>query len=614
MTTKLGTHLIKAKLISKKQLEDALQLQQDTGGKIGAILAANVNIRALDFYRELAKYFNLPFAELLRHKPDTSLLDVNERDFYVTQLILPIKKEDDYFIVATAEPNKNTFNLIKTYWGENVKIVVASKFDILWTVQNFFQDNYTHEIINELFQNNSEFSAKKPYLLWQQMATALLITLAIAGIIWHPIKALAIKFFILTCILFTVVSYRLLLTIAGLFLSKKYKNLTIQAQQLKALELPTYTILVALYKEKEVTLRELVKGLKAIDYPAHKLDIKLLLELDDTDTINTLKKFKLPSYFEFIYIPNKGPKTKPKALNYGLKFAKGEYVTLYDSEDIPELLQLKKALVAFSESKANVFCVQCQLNYYNAYENWLTKMFTLEYTYWYDLMIPSLQFFGAPIPLGGTSNHFKTEILRKYSAWDPYNVTEDADLGVRFHRLGYRTVVIPSTTYEEANCQLINWIKQRSRWIKGYFITYIVHMRNPIKLWRQLGTRGFLGLQLFIGGSSLTSLFYLPLWLMFFFFLFYPTKYLSQLYFPHILKFAWFNLITGTGLVILLNLIAVMQRKLYRLFLPALTAPIYWGLMSIASYRALYQAIFKPDSWDKTEHGLSKTLMKGKDT
>ncbi|HCM84331.1 MAG TPA: glycosyltransferase, partial [Rhodospirillaceae bacterium] len=158
-------------------------------------------------------------------------------------------------------------------------------------------------------------------------------------------------------------------------------------------------------------------------------------------------------------VPESHPQTKPKACNYALPFARGEYLVIYDAEDKPEPDQLKKTLLSFQRAPENTICIQARLNYFNARENWLTRMFTLDYSLWFDLMLPGLERLGVPIPLGGTSNHFKIKVLRELHAWDPYNVTEDADLGVRITQKGYRVGIVDSTTFEEANCAIPNWIR-----------------------------------------------------------------------------------------------------------------------------------------------------------
>lgn len=250
--------------------------------------------------------------------------------------------------------------------------------------------------------------------------------------------------------------------------------------------LPIYTILVPMYKEPEVA-QKIARAVTELDYPLDKLDVKLLLEEDDPETRKKIEEVidQLPSCVEVIVCPKvpKGqPKTKPRACNWGLERARGEFLVIFDAEDRPEGDQLKKAVIAFRKLKAagkeNVVCLQAKLNYFNARQNGLTRFFTLEYTTWFDLFLPGLHAFRIPIPLGGTSNHFNTAVLKKLGGWDPFNVTEDCDLGIRMARQGYRTEVLDSTTWEEANCRVGNWIRQRSRWIKGYFQTHLVHTRT----------------------------------------------------------------------------------------------------------------------------------------
>ena len=205
-------------------------------------------------------------------------------------------------------------------------------------------------------------------------------------------------------------------------------------------------------------------------------------------------------------MPPSQPQTKPKACNFALRFARGEYLVIYDAEDRPEPDQLRKVVATFRRAPPNTACLQCRLNYFNANENWLTRMFTLDYSLWFDQVLPGLERLNMPIPLGGTSNHFRIDVLRELRAWDPFNVTEDADLGIRLTQKGYRVGVVDSTTFEEASCQAGNWIRQRSRWIKGYMQTLLVHTRRPLHLIRSTGPLGFLGFVFFIGGTVLSGL------------------------------------------------------------------------------------------------------------
>ncbi len=265
------------------------------------------------------------------------------------------------------------------------------------------------------------------------------------------------------------------------------------AGALKALDsasLPVYTILVPMYKEPEVA-QKIAETVTQLDYPVEKLDVKLLLEQDDPQTRSKIEAVmgSLPPCVEVIVCPNPNtaagePRTKPRACNWGLERARGEYLVIYDAEDHPDGDQLKKAVATFrklaEQGQDHVVCLQAKLNYFNARQNSLTQFFTLEYSGWFDLFLPGLHAFRIPIPLGGTSNHFKTGVLRSLGGWDPFNVTEDCDLGIRLARRGYVTEVLDSTTWEEANSRVGNWIRQRSRWIKGYFQTHLVHARDAI--------------------------------------------------------------------------------------------------------------------------------------
>ena len=237
--------------------------------------------------------------------------------------------------------------------------------------------------------------------------------------------------------------------------------------------LPVYTVLIPLYREAAI-VDLIVESVKSIEYPEDKLDVILLLEKDDKETQKALSGADLPSCVRRLVIPEGRPKTKPRACDYGLEVARGKYLVIFDAEDRPEADQLKKAVVAFRSLPEKVICLQAKLNYYNPHQNWLTKWFTLEYTTWFDLFLPGLNRLKVPIPLGGTSNHFKTSELRRVGGWDPFNVAEDCDLGMRLHKAGFRTRVLDSTTWEEANSRLGNWIRQRSRWVKGYIQTILV--------------------------------------------------------------------------------------------------------------------------------------------
>ncbi|GAC1661467.1 MAG: hypothetical protein PVS3B3_32100 [Ktedonobacteraceae bacterium] len=376
---------------------------------------------------------------------------------------------------------------------------------------------------------------------------------------------------------------------------------------------PSYTILCPLYHEVAV-VPQFVQAMKALDYPVDKLQILFLTEEDDEETRDAIECLNLPSHFEIVIVPKGQPRTKPRACNYGLLKAIGEYVVIYDAEDIPDPLQLKKAILTFADEGPQTACVQAKLNYYNANQNILTRWFTAEYSAWFDMTLPGLQVLGVPLPLGGTSNHFRTTMLYSVGAWDAFNVTEDCDLGLRLGYYKLRTVVMDSTTYEEANSQFTNWMRQRSRWIKGYLQTYLVHMRYPLEYLREGRIREFLSLQLIIGGKSAILLINPLMWLLvalyFLFHTFVASAY-HTLYPTPILYMGSLCLIFGNFMYIYVHLIGCIKSRQFSIVKWSLTMPLYWAMASVAAYIALYQLIFKPHYWEKTQHGLHLLAGKG---
>lgn len=372
---------------------------------------------------------------------------------------------------------------------------------------------------------------------------------------------------------------------------------------------PRYTILCPLYQEEE-SAPQLVRAIKEIDYPSDKLQVLVQLEVHDVGTLEVLKQQDLPPFLEIVMLPPGTPRTKPRSCNYGLTKATGDYVVIYDAEDIPDPRQLKKAVLAFSQEGENLACVQAKLNFYNANQNRLTRWFTIEYATWYEMVMPSLQWAHLSIPLGGTSNHFLTKVLRELGGWDAFNVTEDCDLGMRLEYDNYYTAVLDSTTYEEANSDLANWINQRTRWIKGFMITYMVYMRNPFQFLRPSRWAEFLSLQLIIGGRTLVVLINPILWLLMLVYIFfrpYVEAEYSQIFSPPIFYMGIGSLIFGNLFYIYTHILGAVRIKHFDLVRWAAIMPIYWIFHSVAGYKALYNFIFRPHYWEKTQHGLHQS-------
>jgi cellulose synthase/poly-beta-1,6-N-acetylglucosamine synthase-like glycosyltransferase len=380
-----------------------------------------------------------------------------------------------------------------------------------------------------------------------------------------------------------------------------------EARAIPDRDLPAYTILVPAFHEPEVVAK-LIESVGKMDYPTDKLQILLLLEEDDTETVAAALASPGGERFEIVLVPQAAPRTKPKALNYGLQFARGEMLTIYDVEDRPEPLQLRRAVVAFARAPEGTACLQAQLSYFNPTQNFITRWFAIEYLMWFTQLLPGLSYLEAPIPLGGTSNHFRREVLEEMGGWDPFNVTEDADLGVRLHRMGYRTGVLQSETLEEANSDFVNWVKQRSRWYKGYVQTWIVHMRHPRELWRDLGWRSFWRFNFFVGGTPFIALINPIFWAMTLAWFIGHPSIIRDIYPAPIFYTAILCWLIGNFVCVYVLLLCAVQTRRADLFVAALLSPFYWIMMAVAASKAFVQLVFQPSYWEKTTHGLDVAL------
>lgn len=367
--------------------------------------------------------------------------------------------------------------------------------------------------------------------------------------------------------------------------------------------LPVYTVLVPAYREPQV-IERLLRSIDAMDYPRDRLDVKLLLEEDDLETYQAAVAARPGAHVEILRVPYSQPRTKPKACNHGLARARGRFVTIYDAEDRPDPLQLRRAVASFRRLDPRVVCLQAKLSYHNVTQNLITRWFTIEYDMWFSQLLPGLVARGAPLPLGGTSNHFRREALEEVGGWDPYNVTEDADLGIRLHRLGYRTQVLESTTLEEANSDFVNWVKQRSRWYKGYWQTWLVHMRSPRVLYRQLGLGGFVAFTLFVAGTPMLALLSPLFWALTAAWFLAKPEFVTALFPPYVYYAGMFSLFAGNLAVLYMTVIAARLSGRPSLVLAALLSPAYWVMMSIAAIKAMMQLVTAPSFWEKTVHGL----------
>lgn len=447
----------------------------------------------------------------------------------------------------------------------------------------------------------------------QKIVFLILGIITLSGFVLNWLVAFQLIITILTVHYFFDLIFNLFLIIRSFSKDREIKIDQTQFQNISEDELPAYTIFCPLYKEGNI-LPQFVQAISALDYPKAKLQVLLLLEEDDLQTILLAHKLKLPSYFEIIVVPASLPKTKPKACNYGLSLARGEFCVIFDAEDIPDPLQLKKAYLVFKNSPADIGCIQAKLNFYNSRQNFLTRLFTADYSLWFNLVLTGLQSINAPIPLGGTSNHFRTAVLREMNGWDAFNVTEDADLGIRLNKKGYKTVMIDSFTREEAASSLPNWFRQRTRWIKGYMQTYLVHTRQLTHFKGFAGFKRLICFQAIVGGKVL-SLFINPLmWTMtIVYFVFRPFAggFIESLYLTPVFYLGVFTLIIGNFLYFYNFMMGLAKAEEWDLVIYTVLVPFYWILISAAAINAAVELIRRPFHWNKTLHGehLEQSLL-----
>ncbi|CUH76603.1 glycosyltransferase [Tropicibacter naphthalenivorans] len=366
---------------------------------------------------------------------------------------------------------------------------------------------------------------------------------------------------------------------------------------------PAVSILVPLYKEENIA-RTLVRRLSRLSYPKSRLEVILVLEAMDDTTRETLSRTNLPPWMRVVTVPPGDVTTKPRALNYAFNFTRGDIIGIYDAEDAPAPDQIERVVAHFEHAPAQVGCVQGILDFYNPRANWLSRCFSIEYASWFRILLPGLAKMGFAVPLGGTTVFFRRDVLQRVRGWDAHNVTEDADLGIRLARHGYQTELVATVTREEANNRMWPWIKQRSRWLKGYAITWWVHSRRPIALFRDLGARRFLGVQMLFLTTLLQFTLAPILW----------SFWLILAGLPHPLDsyldrtmMLWLTgiFLSAEGTSLLIGLSAVARTPHSTLFVWVPTLFAYFPLGTMAMYKALWETLTNPFYWDKTQHGHS---------
>ncbi|WP_299729655.1 glycosyltransferase family 2 protein [uncultured Tateyamaria sp.] len=596
----VGRQLVNDGLITQTTLLHALAIQRRIDAPIGEILVAEGHVAREDVLSALAIQHDTDRVDLSIDPPSPGMARALPAHLCQRFGVVPWRWIGRTLLIATTRPDQLKDLAAALPDGAPMLLpVIADQDQIITQTSRLFQGYLARHAVTRL---SKEHSCRTWCLgaMTGRVQAGVLIALALGLAVAFPAWAFTLL------IGFAVVTLAMTTTLKALALAAQITHrVPADVQPLPRVQGPRMariSVMVPLFNEERIA-EALIQRLSKLSYPKALLDVVLVLEAKDAVTRATLARTDLPSWMRVIEVPDDGTiTTKPRALNYALDFCNGDIIGVWDAEDAPETDQLEKVAAHFEDAAPNVACLQGILDYYNPRQNWLSRCFTIEYASWWRLVLPGVSRLGLVLPLGGTTLFFRRSILDELGGWDAHNVTEDADLGLRLARRGYTTELIPTATYEEANCRAWPWVKQRSRWIKGYLITYFVHMRRPRALLRDLGWMRFLGVQAMFMATvaqfaSLPLLwsFWLPIFGL-------PHPVMNTLGAGIFWMLAVFFIATEL-LNITIGLLAVSDRNHRHLLKWVPTLVFYFPLGSLASYKALYELVAKPFYWDKTQHG-----------
>lgn len=586
--------------IRKPYIDECYARAMQHGATLEEELLSSGLITEEAYFGAFARHLRLPFLE---HLDASQVVDAPSLDVQlIEQRMLRMSPRDRApFMavvpdIATITPLKQALEYHPAIRADMVVTTPSALRRAVWSVGS---RQRTRDTITALFDNKPELSSRITLEGGQGFGLGVLLTVLGICLVFAFTQTLQI----LHSLTSTLYGAAMLFRLSPLRKRPERRTLALARAQ-NDQPLPVYSILIALYRE-EAVVEQLVSALNRLDWPVSRLDIKLVCEADDEMTHNAIARLHLGPQYEVVHVPPSLPRTKPKALNYALKGARGELVAVYDAEDRPHPLQLREAYARFHEAPATLACLQAPLVIGNADTSWLTSAFSLEYSALFRRMLPMLAKLNMPLPLGGTSNHFRTAILREVGAWDPFNVTEDADLGMRLYRMGYRCDVIHYPTLEDAPTEIPVWRKQRTRWFKGWLQTWLVMMRTPFLTGRQMGWRAYLVFHLLIGGMLLSSLTH-PFFLAYIAFIcgVLATEGPAGLSSIQLFLFGidTMNVIGSYTIFVMMGLRGMIAYERKMIGRRWIFTPVYWLMLSAAAWRAIYDLRRDPFSWNKTPH------------
>lgn len=572
----------------------------NNGSTFEAELLASGMVTEDAYFGAFARFLRLPFMVELDgcQVVDTSSLDVQLLETRMVRLS-PRNAMPYIAIVPDVASIERLKEALDASPGLGRDLVVTTPSSLRKAVWQAGEQRRTRQTLNALFDATPHYSARITLLGKQGFLLGVGTTMLICATLFSPSLTFNLLHILTAALYMAAILFRL----APLRLRPDRRTLKL-VEQSQDQQLPVYTILVALYRE-EAVVEQLVNALNRLDWPKSRLDIKLVCEADDAITLASIDRIQLGPHIEIVHVPFSLPRTKPKALTYALAGARGEFIAIYDAEDRPHPKQLREAYARFRDGCDKLASLQAPLIISNANVSWMTSSFSLEYSALFRRMLPMLARMRMPLPLGGTSNHFRASILRSVGAWDPYNVTEDADLGMRLYRMGYYSDVISYQTLEDAPTDISAWLAQRSRWFKGWLQSWLVMMRSPIKIAHEMGWKAYLVFHLLIGGMLLSSLTH-PLFIIYLLtvggtIITHGPASLSssQLVLACI---DTLNLVGSYTIFLLMGQRAMIDHERVMVGKRWMYTPIYWLMLSAAAWRAIYELRYKPFVWNKTPH------------
>jgi cellulose synthase/poly-beta-1,6-N-acetylglucosamine synthase-like glycosyltransferase len=571
-----------------------------------SMLVASGLLAAADISRAIAEDLGLEFVETI----DPERLVISEghaatllrgRNGQVPAKLLEGNGLVSFLITSEAIDLARMRNWIAAHPALTDRLRMADPDQLRAAILSNARPTLLRKAVNGLFERFPDMSARVVANAWQGAILGAILALLPVGLVFAPDILLELLHIVATFFFFLCVALRFAV-IASTKPDRPQRRIPMPTGKV-----PVYAVLVALYKEADI-IPDLLAALDRIVWPRDRLEIKLVCEADDLATLAMLNSRKLPRHIEVVEVPAAQPRTKPKALAYALALTNAEYVALYDAEDWPDPMQLAEAWQRFSAAGPELAVLQAPLEISNGRAGPLARMFAFEYAGLFRALLPWLSRSGLALPLGGTSNHFRMAALEAVGGWDPFNVTEDADLGMRLARFGFRAETISRPTYEAAPTRFSVWLPQRTRWFKGWGQSWLVHMRSPWRLLSELGLKSFVVLQALLAGMLVSALLH-PLLLATFITIALRTL-LEQPSGPlHSLLFAidTANIVCGYLSFLLLGWQTLSKDERRGFWFTVLLTPFYWALLSFAGWRAIWQLWREPHHWEKTPHEAVKT-------